>query len=855
MFSKLLICNFITPQNFPLNYQIKILHNGIGFINPDTNILQHTVSPTQVNMFFGTYAEMFINIDILNFFVEKKDISYDIRIQINNEKLFEKIKLRKPFGHRGFIVNIIKRTLCIENNSLHEKIITKIISPVKYQSIDTKLFSKLFNYQEHNVLWMRNLEQTLPQTEIRHSDYIKINNQNQTIYFNINNSQFLEELPRETIKEIQFRGGALIDEMGCGKTACAVTHILTSLPKTFKKISLTSDGYVKTKATLITLPNHISKQWIEEIKKFNPNKTNPTIITIFDIKDYKKYKNKDIINADIVIIPYQFFFNNALELQIKKMIQYSSNTHYYHRYMQPNEIRNGINVYITENSGNSIENNELNIFFFKWHRFIMDECQEMMTNPSYHRRAHLMDLLKSNFRWCLTGTPFQHQENFRVMLNFLTQNSINIRSKHLYISLLKEGIFRRNTKESTKHETKLNEVKITEKVIWVRFSQEERTIYQSTNLDQRNELILRQFCCCPFTPTLLNNCKSFADIITEMKAHYTSQIHRLNHYLANEKMNEQNFKTQYENAIEAGLPNNEILWYEHRFKHHEQAVKKIESEILQAQTSINYYETLNKRLEEKENIKCPVCYSSLGGNSDSESDTEEPVLIFNTNQQDTPDTSEQTVVAMTKCGHLFCSDCINDSLKVNPHCPTCRIHLKSSDVYIVNEVSETEQDEEEAKLYKLVGSKIAKLILYIRKLTEDPENSIIIFAEWENILTRVRKSLDTYGIKTVICKGNKNTRESAIRRFNTEKNCRVIALSSSYASSGTNLTKANKIIFINPIGGDAKHRKDVEDQAIARSFRLGQKRDIEVIRFIVKDSIEETIFKQVPVNENAVIVE
>ena len=67
-------------------------------------------------------------------------------------------------------------------------------------------------------------------------------------------------------------------------------------------------------------------------------------------------------------------------------------------------------------------------------------------------------------------------------------------------------------------------------------------------------------------------------------------------------------------------------------------------------------------------------------------------------------------------------------------------------------------------------------------------------------------------------------------------------LSSESAASGTNLTKASQIILLDPVYGDFKYRKDTENQAIGRAHRLGQTEQLEVVRFIVKESIEEEIY-------------
>ena len=55
--------------------------------------------------------------------------------------------------------------------------------------------------------------------------------------------------------------------------------------------------------------------------------------------------------------------------------------------------------------------------------------------------------------------------------------------------------------------------------------------------------------------------------------------------------------------------------------------------------------------------------------------------------------------------------------------------------------------------------------------------------------------------------------------------------------------RTDQVIFIDPIYGDYTHRKGQEKQAIGRAHRLGQKAKIKVIRFIIRDSIEEEIYK------------
>jgi SNF2 family DNA or RNA helicase len=78
-----------------------------------------------------------------------------------------------------------------------------------------------------------------------------------------------------------------------------------------------------------------------------------------------------------------------------------------------------------------------------------------------------------------------------------------------------------------------------------------------------------------------------------------------------------------------------------------------------------------------------------------------------------------------------------------------------------------------------------------------------------------------YGIKTAYCKGNVWQRDKAIRLFNIDDSYKVIMLSSESAASGTNLTKAQQVILLDPVSGSYEYRRNTEWQAIGRAHRMG----------------------------------
>ena len=113
------------------------------------------------------------------------------------------------------------------------------------------------------------------------------------------------------------------------------------------------------------------------------------------------------------------------------------------------------------------------------------------------------------------------------------------------------------------------------------------------------------------------------------------------------------------------------------------------------------------------------------------------------------------------------------------------------------------------------------------------------------MLNLIGKSLSENGVENSFVKGNVWARNSAISKFKIGNDNKVIMLSLSNSASGTNLTEATHILFVEPINSSFEQVKAVESQAIGRACRLGQKNKIKVLRILTKDTIEEEIYKKI----------
>ena len=74
-------------------------------------------------------------------------------------------------------------------------------------------------------------------------------------------------------------------------------------------------------------------------------------------------------------------------------------------------------------------------------------------------------------------------------------------------------------------------------------------------------------------------------------------------------------------------------------------------------------------------------------------------------------------------------------------------------------------------------------------------------------------------------------------------NTKIILLCSETCSSGINLIEASHIIFIDTLNENIQNVKAIQEQAIARAVRLGQKNNVVVYNYIMKNTIEQDYYK------------
>ncbi|KAI0663601.1 SNF2 family N-terminal domain-containing protein [Cubamyces menziesii] len=113
---------------------------------------------------------------------------------------------------------------------------------------------------------------------------------------------------------------------------------------------------------------------------------------------------------------------------------------------------------------------------------------------------------------------------------------------------------------------------------------------------------------------------------------------------------------------------------------------------------------------------------------------------------------------------------------------------------------------------------------------------ILIFSQFTQILDIIQKVLDIKKVKYLVLTGSTpvDVRQTLVDEFTEDESIPVFLLSTKAGGMGINLTAASVVIMF-----DQDFNPHNDKQAQDRAYRIGQKRDVEVIKLITKGSIEE----------------
>ncbi|KAM9777496.1 helicase-like transcription factor [Neosynchiropus ocellatus] len=201
---------------------------------------------------------------------------------------------------------------------------------------------------------------------------------------------------------------------------------------------------------------------------------------------------------------------------------------------------------------------------------------------------------------------------------------------------------------------------------------------------------------------------------------------------------------------------------------------------------------------------------------------------------------------ITHCAHVFCRPCIIRVIgaeKEAASCPLCRGDIKIKELVEVPAEEQEGEDNRGAPGKWRSSSKVQALMSNLLRLREEDSSiKCLVVSQFTRFLTILEAPLRHHGFTFARLDGSLSQKKRAqvIREFQSSviHSPAIMLLSLKAGGVGLNLTAASHVFLMDPAWNPAS-----EEQCIDRCHRLGQERNVVVTKFVVKDSVEESMVK------------
>lgn len=679
---------------------------------------------------------------------------------------------------------------------------------------DPRITTELLKHQKQGLYFMINKEKEHDFTAEKGSGSLwrpVVGSSGQKAFYNVITGQEERHSPPQVL------GGILADMMGLGKTLSILALVVSTLSDSAewaRRNPCVPDGVeedynqnrkgktappkvMKTslirnvKTTLLISPLSTIANWEEQIKQH----TKPGSLKYYiyhgagRIKDVEK-----LAEFDIVITTYG-----------------SVASEFTHR---------------SKNKDGTYPLEEIN-----WFRVVLDEAHMIREQSTQQSKA--ICRLSAQRRWAVTGTPVQNRlEDLGSLLAFLRIKPFDDKGGFAQyimapfkncdpeilpkLRLLVDSITLRRLKD------RIDLPPRHDHLVRLDFSDEERSIYEifAKNASDRVKVIVGQ------------REKSLGG---KSYVHILQSILRLRLVCAHGKdlLNEEDLK------VMEGLSKDSAIDLDD------------DDSDRPALTERQAYEMYGLMKETNADV-CLTCNRKIGPNNGVDVDGEQKDIVIG---------------YMTPCYHIICPSCIERYKgameeiargQLDIDCPICKQHIKLSYFALLHEgVKEEEESHARSKDFIKNGktlhgyngphTKTKALIedlLRSRQESElqpfEPPIKSVVFSGWTAHLDLIQIALEENGIKYTRLDGkmSRPARTAALDTFREDPGTLVILVSITAGGLGLNLTTANKVYVMEP-----QYNPAAEAQAVDRVHRLGQKRAVQTVRYIMKDSFEEKMLE------------
>ncbi|KPA85468.1 dNA repair protein-like protein [Leptomonas pyrrhocoris] len=212
--------------------------------------------------------------------------------------------------------------------------------------------------------------------------------------------------------------------------------------------------------------------------------------------------------------------------------------------------------------------------------------------------------------------------------------------------------------------------------------------------------------------------------------------------------------------------------------------------------------------------------------------------------------NEASSAVVTKCGHVFCHECLllqfrdavdGDEVATRTQCPNCSQTITYASVFKQQTLSSHDRIAQYRRNEFELSTKLRMVLRAIHEMQQKhPDDKMIIFSQFTSFMDVVTVALERYKIASLRIDGTMtlSARNAVIRQLQNDKSVKIVLASKTSTGVGLNLTAANHVVVVDPWWNPA-----IEEQAVHRCYRIGQKKPVYVTRFIISDTIEQYCYE------------